>query len=161
MSHSVPICPNKYRKCPRMIYNVLECNFSTEDAVLLLRMQYKFWGCRRQKLRFLMSHSVPTCPKEALECCEYIQTTEDAWGCTRMHEDAQGCMRMYKDVQGCTRMYKDAQGCTRMQFSRCRKVVVKCSTSRPNFGLSWPDFGFSLQLLHKYARGPAEKNIKI
>ena len=25
------------------------------------------------------------------------------------------------------------------------KVVVKCSTSRPHFGFSWPDFGLSLQ----------------
>ena len=62
MSRSVPTCPNKYRKCPRMIYNV---SF-TEDAVLLLSMQYNYWGCRRQKLWFwwfwsvTVSHLVPT-----------------------------------------------------------------------------------------------------
>ena len=41
MSHSVPTCPKNYKKCPKEIYNVSECHFSTEDASYLLRMQYK------------------------------------------------------------------------------------------------------------------------
>ena len=51
-----------------MIYNVLECNFSTEDAVLLLRMHavqcLRMQEAKTLILMILKSHSVPTCPNK-------------------------------------------------------------------------------------------------
>ena len=101
MSRSVPTCPNKYKNVPvwfTMSHNV----------ILVLRMQYYFWGCSKisedaegKNIYFDVSQG-PNMSQRGSKGSRMLLMHSNYWKCMRMHEYAWGCTRMHEDVQGCS-----------------------------------------------------------
>ena len=93
---------------PTSIENVPVWFIMSQNVILVLRIQYYFWGCSKisedaegKNFYFDVSQG-PNMSQRGSKGSRMLLMHSNYWKCMRMHEDAWGCTRMHEDVQGCS-----------------------------------------------------------
>ena len=101
---------------PTSIENVPVWFIMSQNVILVLRIQYYFWGCSKisedaegKNFYFDVSQG-PNMSQRGSKGSRMLLMHSNYWKCMRMHEDAWGCTRMHEDVQGCSLVGAEGKG---------------------------------------------------